>query len=164
MKENFVIMALGSNMGDRSANLSGGIEALRKGVDILNISPFYLSEALLKQGSPKEWNLQFHNCVVTGYTSLTPQDLLILCEEIESEFGHKEKGSWAPRYLDIDIIAYNEEKIEEDRLTLPHKHMHLRSFVVVPLSDIMPEWNHPVLNIKVSELSERISKEGLVKL
>lgn len=162
MKENFTIIALGSNLGDRLSNLRSGFESLKSKIDVKATSYIYSSKAQLPENSPKEWDLEFYNCVFYGNTQLNSSELLEFCSAIEQKTGKKYKGSWSPRILDIDIIAFNNEVIDTESLKLPHPLMHKRNFVLFPLADILPEWQHPVLNKTTLEMIKDINHQDKI--
>ena len=113
-----IVIALGSNLGERQSNLSKGISLLKQAVRIEKCSNIYSSKAVLPENAPKDWDMDFYNCVFYGFTELEPPELLEFCNKIEKEVAgsDRNKGSWAPRYLDIDIIAYDNEVIDMPNL------------------------------------------------
>ena len=143
-QKNFVIIALGTNLGNRLENLKAGLKLLQKNLEVEKCSKIYESDALLPENAPKDWDISFYNCVFTCQTNLKPLELLELCKQVEKEIGgDREKERWAPRVLDVDIISYNNEVVEIENLKIPHERMLERSFVVWPLSDILPKWKYP---------------------
>jgi 2-amino-4-hydroxy-6-hydroxymethyldihydropteridine diphosphokinase len=159
-----VVIALGSNLGERQQNLSRGLMALRKAIDIEKCSNIYGSKAVLPDNAPKDWDSDFYNCVFCGKTELGPQELLELCIKAEQEAGQRDKGSGGPRFLDIDIIAYGDEVIDTEKLKIPHPKMLERSFVLIPLAEILPDWVHPVEQKKIRQiLKEADFDNGKIK-
>ena len=140
-----VILGLGSNIGDRLKYLSETVAILWKSVlAAIEISPIYETNALLKDSSPEEWSKPFLNMAVVGETHLSPSELLKKIKMIEKEIGRQDRGVWAPREIDIDILAYGDLSIENDELVIPHRHLYQRSFALMPLSDLAPNWQCPV--------------------
>ena len=137
-----VYLSLGSNLGNRHANLQKAIFRIQqKAGSILDISSVYENPAIGFEGD------QFLNIVVSLLTPLTPDALLNILLEIEQDFGRirSEDGGYSSRTLDIDIIYYGSEIINNDDLVIPHPQMQHRNFVLKPLGDIAPQFYHPVL-------------------
>lgn len=151
-------------MGDKQFNLTNSINHLKNKIKIQSCSNIYSSDALLPENADKSWDMQFYNCVLYGYTGLEINELLEFCNKVEKEISDKnerEKGNWSPRFLDIDIIAFNEDIVKTENLQIPHAKMHERNFVLAPLNDILPNWKHPVLNKTTSELLKNIDTKQL---
>lgn len=135
-----VYLALGTNLGNKKENINKAIAKLEsKDVKFIKSSPIYTTPALLLPKSPSEWNIPFLNCVIETETQLTPNELLKTCKEIETEMGRDFSKKWAPRPIDIDILFYSDEHIETPELTIPHKEIENRSFVLDPLSWLAPD-------------------------
>ena len=137
-----VYLSLGSNLGNRHANLQKAIFRIQqKAGSILDISSVYENPAIGFEGD------QFLNIVVSLLTPHTPDALLNILLEIEQDFGRirSEDGGYSSRTLDIDIIYYGSEIINNDDLVIPHPQMQHRNFVLKPLGDIAPQFYHPVL-------------------
>lgn len=144
-------LSLGSNLGDRLKLLEKAVSflSLAENIEIIRSSALYETEpwGLKKQN----W---FLNMVVEIKTSLSPQDLLVKCHSIESMLGRERENEvrWGERFLDIDIVFYDKQVLVSDLLTIPHKFMHKRAFVLVPLLELVPDFKHPVINKTVSEI------------
>lgn len=136
-----VYLSLGSNMGNRLATLQKAIFQIQgKTGKILDISSVYENPAVGFDGG------DFFNIVVSLLTSLEPKELLDALLQIEEDFGRKRMDSgYSSRTLDIDIIYYGTESITNESLVIPHPQMQHRKFVLKPLSDIAPQFYHPVL-------------------
>jgi 2-amino-4-hydroxy-6-hydroxymethyldihydropteridine diphosphokinase len=148
-----ILLALGSNLGKREEFLAQAIALLEVfDIEVRRISPVHETPALMPEGAPAEWNIPFLNQVISVRTHLTPHNLLTCIKDIERELGRKPEARWAPREIDIDIIAYDDVVMVDEELTLPHPYMDQRRFVLAPLSEIAPEWLHPVLGQTVGEL------------
>lgn len=159
MAENKVYLSLGSNVGDREANLRAGITALSgAGVRVTRVSTFYETEPVdyLKQA----W---FVNCVVEGMTEVAPLELLGNLREIETRLGSKKVVAKGPRLLDMDILLYGAVVIDTADLQVPHPRMHLRKFVLVPLVEIAPGVVHPKLGMTAVQLLERTEDQSQVR-
>lgn len=142
-----VILGLGSNVGDRLQHLRKALAAIRSLPDfkIEKISPLYVSEALLPENAPANWNMPYINFAIRGKTNLQPTELLKLLKNIEWTIGRKpEIRHWGPRILDVDILAWDQEIIESDVLTVPHSNLQKRPFALWPLADVSPFWTFPL--------------------
>ena len=143
-----VFLSLGSNIGDRAANLKAAIAALPDaGLRVRKVSSFYETEPVdyLQQ----DW---FLNCVVEGETKLAAGPLLSKLRDIETRMGSKKIIAKGPRILDIDILLYGDETIATSELQVPHPRMTQRRFVLVPLAEIAPELRHPSWHGSVKDL------------
>ena len=144
---NRAILHLGSNLGDRIENLRKAREGLADRILLVKSSRIYMTEAW---GHPEQDD--FYNQALLIETECNPFELLSVCREIGQYFPEKKSIQWGPRFMDIDIIFFNDEVMTLSHLKIPHPRMHLRNFVLIPLLEIAPEWIHPVLNKSVEEL------------
>lgn len=134
-----VFLGLGSNLGDRRANLSRAIAALgNRGGRVLRISPVVESPAMLPHDAPADWNRPFVNVVAECDAQGSPDELLDRLKQIELELGRGEHARWAPRTIDLDILLWGDERIATDRLTVPHPGITERAFVLTPLAALIP--------------------------
>ncbi len=148
MPSHTVYLSLGSNLGDRAANLRAAIAALvEMGVRVTRISSSYETEPVDYLDQP--W---FLNCVIEVETSLAPQALLHELRVIESQLGSKKEFAKGPRLLDMDILLYDDLAIELPELQIPHPRMLQRNFVLVPLAEIAPLLKHPSWNGTAEQL------------
>ncbi len=143
-------IAIGSNLGDRKANHLEAIERIRQipGTRVLKQSSFYESEP---HGDAKTW---FVNSVIEIETESKPEELLKKLLAIETAMGRKRvKGKrWGSRIIDLDLLLFNTAIIEKKNLTVPHPEIATRKFVLMPLSELAPQFVHPRLGATVSEL------------
>lgn len=148
-KENIAYIALGSNRGDRIKNLNGAIQEIiqDKNNSIENVSSIYET---LPYGYKDQGN--FYNAVIKIKTSYQLLELLDLLKSIEQKIGREKSTKWGPREIDLDILFYNNLIYSDDRITVPHKEVAKRDFVLVPLSEIAPDLYHPVLNQKICDI------------
>lgn len=146
-----VYLSLGSNVGDREANLRAALEALGKLGTVKAISPFYETE-------PVEFTRQpwFLNCVVVLETERMPRQLLAAVLSIEQAMGRKRLQPKGPRVIDIDILLFGNSVIDDPKLIVPHPAMHERRFVLEPLVAIAPDVRHPVLKRTARELLDAL--------
>lgn len=129
-----VYLGLGSNLGDREANLAFARENLpHTGVQVLKVSPVYQTAPWGGVAQP-----DFLNQVLLAETELPPLPLLDALKKLEREAGRTPTVFWGPRVLDIDILLYDELTFGSERLTIPHREMRKRAFVLAPLLDIAP--------------------------
>ena len=129
-------IALGSNLGDRAAQLSSALRMLRRdaGAQLLAISSLYETEPIGLPGAP-----EFLNAVAEIRTSLSPEELLEVCLRIEKRLGRVRTGQLDSRTLDLDLLLYGDERRSTGRLILPHPRMAERGFVLQPLAEIAPD-------------------------
>jgi 2-amino-4-hydroxy-6-hydroxymethyldihydropteridine diphosphokinase len=153
-----VYLSLGSNMGDRSANLRSAIERLRGFGKVVAVSSFYETEPVEFVAQP--W---FLNCVVKLDTEKMPKQLLAGILNLEREMGRQRKQKKGPRSIDIDILLFGNSIIQSPGLTIPHPAMHDRRFVLEPLAEIAPAVRHPVLKQTMRELREALPAGQVVK-
>ncbi len=145
-----VFIGLGSNLGDRRANLADALDRIRKLPDtrVVKESSFYESEP---HGYAKTW---FVNGVIELETELSPENLLKKLKAIESAMGRKRvKGKrWGSRIIDLDILFYGTLVVKKRGLRVPHQELANRRFVLLPLSELAPQLIHPVVQMTVSDL------------
>ena len=129
-------IALGGNVGDVEQSFRTSLAALRarEHVNVLKESAIYRTPPWGKTDQP-----DFLNMAVEIETELSAHDLLDLCLTIERTSGRVREERWGPRTIDLDIIAYDDQVIADERLTVPHPHAHERAFVLAPLADIAPD-------------------------
>lgn len=149
-----VIIALGSNLGDRLANLQGALRLLgERGLTVQRLSSVWETEPV-----PADQPM-YLNAVLTGTTSLAPLDLLITLKAIERDLGRQPGRRWGPRPIDLDILFYDDLSLDSPELTIPHPRIAGRAFVLAPLAEIV-DGPLPVLRRAVLELMEAAGMEG----
>ncbi len=152
-----VYLCLGSNSGDRLKLIEQAVGFLNLAQDIKLIRTSALYETEPWGVKNQNW---FLNMAVEIKTSLSPQDLLVKLQNIERTLGRNREKEirWGERPIDIDIIFYDNLVLESDVLTIPHKFMHKRAFVLVPLLELIPDFVHPVFNITISQLYDNLEE------
>jgi 2-amino-4-hydroxy-6-hydroxymethyldihydropteridine diphosphokinase len=148
-----VYLSLGSNIGDREANLRTAIAELGEIGDVTKTSSFYETEPVEFTDQP--W---FLNCAVEFDTEKSPRELLSALLTIEQGMGRKRIQPKGPRKIDIDILLFADEVINLAELKVPHPAMHERRFVLEPLAEIAPDARHPVLKRSARELLDVLPK------
>ena len=166
-----IFLALGSNLpssfGNRFENINMAISYLESyGIQIIKKSNFYETYSYPNKENPK-----FINIVISVKTHLTPVDLMSVLFFIEEKLERKRNIKNDPRTCDIDIIDYNQQvldfKYKNLNLTVPHKKLIFRNFVLLPLQEISPEWKHPITNENIGALIYKLSekdKKSILKL
>jgi 2-amino-4-hydroxy-6-hydroxymethyldihydropteridine diphosphokinase len=141
-------IGIGSNLGNRKENCRSALRLIsEKAGSLIKQSSMYETQPWGVEDQP-----EFINMAVEIETPAEPAVLLSILKGIEQELGRKETSRWGPRPIDLDILFYNDLVIDTPDLRIPHPLMHLREFVLRPLSEIAPDKVHPVLKKTVKEL------------
>jgi 2-amino-4-hydroxy-6-hydroxymethyldihydropteridine diphosphokinase len=151
-------LSLGSNLGDRAANLSAAIARLGAVGTVGAVSSVYETEPVEVTDQP-----QFLNCVIGLATAALPQSLLRSILAIEREMGRERKEDKGPRIIDIDIVLFGDSILDTSELTLPHPAMHRRRFVLEPLAEIAPWARHPLLQKTIRQLRDELPEGQAVR-
>ncbi len=146
-----VFIALGTNLGDRLANLRAAIESLAPDVRVINESTIYETPPWGYTDQPA-----FLNMVIEAVTSLGPRALLVYLKKREDELGRVKLFRNGPRQIDLDILFYDDLILDEENLTIPHPRLHERGFVLVPLADLTLDLQHPILKKSVRALLDEV--------
>jgi 2-amino-4-hydroxy-6-hydroxymethyldihydropteridine diphosphokinase len=153
-----VYLSLGSNLGDREANLRAAIEKLKKVGEVVTVSSFYETEPVEVTAQP--W---FLNCVLKIDIEKMPKQLISAILAIEQSMGRQRKQQKGPRIIDIDILFFGSSIIEIPSLTVPHPHLHERRFVLEPMAEIAPDVRHPIFKRSIRELRDVLPAGQTVK-
>jgi len=144
-----IILHIGSNLGNPIANLAKATWLIESFATIKKQSAIYRTAAWGVEDQP-----DFANQAIWIETDLSPMKVLDSIQSIEAQMGRKRVKRWGTRIIDIDMLTYNDQIIDTERLQLPHPRLAIRKFVLVPLHDIAPHWRHPQLEKTTTELLE----------
>ncbi len=160
-KDNNVLILLGGNLGEVAANFKKAISLLKEVGTLNAISGLY-------QSAP--WGMEskdlFYNKALSLTTQLNANELLKKTQEVEQHIGrakNKHSEGYESRVIDIDILFYNFDVLKSSTLEIPHPRLHLRNFTLLPLMEIAPNFNHPILKQQVHELLKNCPDTGWVK-
>jgi 2-amino-4-hydroxy-6-hydroxymethyldihydropteridine diphosphokinase len=149
---NTVYLSLGANQGDSVAQLEKAISLIRGLGRLTAISKFYKTRPWGNLNQP-----DFINLALELLTDKSPEKLLYELQQIEQSIGRVKEEKWGPRIIDIDIVFFNNQKINLPDLQIPHPQAHLRTFVLVPMNEIAPNFEHPSFGKTISELMKQFS-------
>lgn len=149
-----IILCLGSNLGDRLSHLRLALHYLRElpQLTIQQVSPVYISDALMPENAPPDWDTPYLNVALRCETTLSPHALLTQLKETEKRAGRLPEKVWGPRIIDIDLLAWDDLVLQDEKLHIPHKQLEKRPFALWPLADVAPFWVHPNLQQTAAEL------------
>ncbi len=146
-------LCLGSNIGDKVGNVQRAVKMLTLSgmVTVVRTSALYETEPWGNKNL--DW---FVNGVIEVKTKLSPRELLELCKNTEMQMGrtHSDSNNYEARNIDIDILFYGDLTIDEPDLQIPHKHLHERAFALVPLLELIPDYEHPKYKKSLLQLHE----------
>jgi 2-amino-4-hydroxy-6-hydroxymethyldihydropteridine diphosphokinase len=160
--KNMIIIGIGSNLpsisyGSPIMNCETSLDLIaRNGVDIVSRSSWYETVPIPVSDQPN-----FINGVIGVETKLSSSKLLAFLHEIEGQLGRERSVKDAARIIDLDLIAYHDEVVESESLTLPHPRMTARAFVAGPLAEIAPEWHHPISGLSILEILSNLSDQQI---
>ncbi len=148
-----VIIGLGSNLSQPARNVQTAFATLcaLDGVETPLLSHLYLTPPFGIQDQP-----EFVNAVAKLQTNMDPRAVLDALLLIEEKMGRVRKEKWGPRLIDLDLLFFGDQIIDEEGLEIPHPGIQERDFVLVPLLDIAPEWRHPILGKSIRDLASAL--------
>jgi len=151
-----VYLALGTNLGDRIENLRRAVAALPPILRVTALSSAY-------ETPPWGYANQsaFLNMALAGETESSPSDLIAFLKSLESELGREKTFRNGPRLIDMDILFYDDLRVDEPGLVIPHPRLHQRAFVLVPLNDIAPDLIHPELGRAIRDMLKDVDTKGV---
>ncbi|CCQ11439.1 2-amino-4-hydroxy-6-hydroxymethyldihydropteridinepyrophosphokinase [Pseudoalteromonas luteoviolacea B = ATCC 29581] len=158
---NLVYIGLGANLNQPLLQLRGALDALQQhaAISMLHVSRFYASKPMGPQDQP-----DYVNAVASFQTQLDAEATLDVLQQIELDYGRERKDErWGPRTLDLDILLFNDQNIQTERLTVPHYGMKAREFVIYPLCDIAPNLTLPCGTL-IQHLKEQLPANGMVPI
>ena len=153
---NNAVVSLGSNLGDRLSNLSAAIDRISAlPCRLLKSSSVYETAPWGNTHQPS-----FLNQVIEVETGHDVSSLMTGLLSVEEALGRKRMQKWEPRVIDLDILFFNEDIVETEKVVIPHRHLHERRFVLEPLHEILPLKVHPGLKKNISRLLEELNDTG----
>lgn len=153
-----VLLGLGTNLGDRTANLHAAVNGLKRFLNVTAVSPIYESDPMYETEQPA-----FLNIVVAAETGMTPRALLDALKRLEMRLGRLPTRPKGPRVIDIDILFYGDRVVRTAELSIPHPGMAERAFVLAPASDIAPDWPCPASGRRVRDMLAALGLDGAVR-
>ena len=156
---NTVFLHTGSNLGNKAANLKQAGRLIEERIGpIQKESLIYITKAWGITDQP-----DFLNQALEIQTDLDPFELLKTINSIEADMGRKREIKWGTRLIDIDILFYEDQIIETEKLIIPHAYLHYRNFVLIPLQEIAPEFQHPIFKKTITELCSSSQDDLIVE-
>ncbi|MCB0165911.1 MAG: 2-amino-4-hydroxy-6-hydroxymethyldihydropteridine diphosphokinase [Anaerolineae bacterium] len=155
-----VFLALGTNLGEREANLRAALAQLAPQVEVTAVSRLYETAPAYVFDQPN-----FLNIALEGQTDLSPEALLNYLKELEDQLGREKSRRYGPRLIDLDILFFDAITLDSPRLTIPHPRLAERVFVLRPLADIAPDLVHPVLQQSIRALAAALpADDGILSV
>lgn len=158
LMQHTVFIALGTNLGDRAENLRQARLALAPEATIVAESPIYDTPPWGYQDQPT-----FLNQVVEAQTELSPPELIAHLKRLEGTLGRVPSAPNGPRLIDLDLLFYDDLRLESPTLTIPHPRMAGRGFVLLPMSDLAADLRHPVFGATIAEMLHTCDLQGIVR-
>lgn len=154
-----IYLGLGSNLGDRRFNMSKALEMLEPAIHVEAVSALYESPPQPPAPPPS-----YFNAACRVMTDLSARELMRHTQGIQTALGRTDTTHWAPRTIDIDILLYDDKRIEEPGLVVPHPRLVERAFVLQPLLELDPGLVHPVTGVRIEDLLRSLGDYELVQV
>ncbi|NBC47174.1 MAG: 2-amino-4-hydroxy-6-hydroxymethyldihydropteridine diphosphokinase [Gammaproteobacteria bacterium] len=154
-----VYLSLGTNLGDRAYNLERAVTRLTEVLDALVLSSVYETDPWGLVDQP-----DFYNLCALGETTLEPRALLRLLKHLERALGRVDGTLWGPRLIDIDLLFYDDQVLDEPALQVPHPRIRGRAFVLIPLLDLVEDLEHPALKRSIRSLASEVDATTVRRL
>ncbi len=159
INQNIVYIGIGTNLGNKLENINNACSLIGKinSTEVISKSSIYLTKpyGYLEQDD-------FLNMVLKITTEKDVKSFYKELQLIENNIGRTKTIKWGPRKIDLDILLFNDEIYSDDEITIPHKGILERDFVLVPLTEIEPELIHPALNVKIADICNTVSKKQII--
>lgn len=155
----FIAFSIGANLGDRLSSIQKAISLLSESITDMQCSSVYETEPVGYNNQPV-----FLNCAICGYTDKSPEHIIETCKSIEYTIGRQSRPKWHEREIDIDIVLFEDCILNSEDIAIPHPRMHLRSFVLQPLTEISPDRIHPIFNKTIKQLLSECADTADIKL
>jgi len=155
----YIAFSIGANLGDRLLSMKRAISLLSEAITDLQCSSVYETEPVGYNDQPV-----FLNCAICGYTDKSPEYIIEICKRIEYIIGRQLRPKWHEREIDIDIVLFEDCIFDSEDIVIPHPRMHLRTFVLQPLSDISPDRIHPVFKKNIKQLLSECTDTSEIKV
>lgn len=154
-------IGIGSNLGDALQNCKDAIESISRAnrIEVIRNSSFYKTQPVGIES--QNW---FVNAVAEIRTTLSVHALFLVLQTVEKTMGRKKEAKGGPRIIDLDLLFYSQDVIDEVDLTVPHPEIHKRRFVLEPLGEIASYFIHPVFGVSVRGLKDRLQDQKIVEL
>ena len=159
MEEVTAYLGLGTNLGAREDNLKRASHLLTApgpaSIQLIRSSSIYETAPWGYANQP-----QFLNCVLEVETGLSPNELLRFVKGLEADMGREPSPRYGPRIIDLDILLYGDQTVQQPDLQIPHPRLHQRAFVLIPLAELAPDLVHPTLSLTIGQLARDAQDQG----
>ena len=158
-----ILIGLGANLPSRYGTPPETLAAAIRALEVLGISVIASSRIWLTTPVPISDQPWYHNAVISIETALSPTALLKALQSVEENFGRVRDIRNEPRVIDLDLLTYHDKILNQDDLIVPHPRLHERGFVLLPIQDIAPDWQHPVTRASLSDLIKTLPPEQFAR-
>lgn len=155
----FIAFSIGANLGDRLSSIQRAVSLLSESITDMQCSSVYETEPVGYNDQPF-----FLNCAICGYTDKSPDQMIEISKSIEYVIGRQLRPKWHEREIDIDIVLFEDYIFNSEDIVIPHPRMHVRSFVLQPLTEISPDRIHPIFNKTIKQLLSECADTADIKV